>query len=56
VGLVGFVGSVSCAGDRKAPPDLVFQMNLLADYAYFGGTGRTITVGMGQTARMRNAE
>ena len=56
VALVGFVGSVSYIIDHKAPPDLVFQMNLLADYAYFCGTGRKTTVGMGQTVRVGNAE
>ncbi len=51
VSLVWFVGSVTYLIDRKAPPDLVFQMNLLADFAYFCGTGRKTTVGMGQTVR-----
>jgi CRISPR-associated endoribonuclease Cas6 len=49
--LAGFTGSVTYKIDQKAPPDLVFQMNLLADYAFFCGTGRKTTVGMGQTVR-----
>lgn len=56
VALVGFMGSVTYTIDRKAPPDLLFQMNLLADFAFFCGTGRKTTVGMGQTVRMKNAE
>ncbi len=51
VPLIGFTGKVSYYIDRKAPPDLIFQMNLLADYAFFCGTGRKTTVGMGQTVR-----
>jgi len=51
VRLVGFVGSVTYLIDEKAPPDLIFQMNLLADFAYFCGTGRKTTMGMGQTVR-----
>ena len=48
----GFTGKVSYYIDKKAPPDLVFQMNLLADYTFFCGTGRKTTVGMGQTVRL----
>ncbi len=51
ISLAGFTGTVTYQIDRKAPPDVVFQMNLLADYAFFCGTGRKTTVGMGQTAR-----
>lgn len=52
VPLIGFTGKVSYYIDRKAPLDLVYQMNLLADYALFCGTGRKTTVGMGQTVRI----
>lgn len=52
VSLVGFMGRVTYLIDKKAPPDLVFQMNLLADFAYFCGTGRKTTMGMGQTVRV----
>ena len=51
VPLIGFTGKVTYYIDRQAPPDLVYQMNLLADYAFFCGTGRKTTVGMGQTVR-----
>lgn len=49
--LLGFTGRVTYDIHRKASPDLVFQMNLLADYAFFCGTGKKTTVGMGQTVR-----
>ncbi len=52
VSLVGFIGRVSYQIDTQAPPDLIAQMNLLADYAFFCGTGRKTTVGMGQTIRI----
>jgi CRISPR/Cas system endoribonuclease Cas6 (RAMP superfamily) len=29
-------------------------MNLLADFAFFCGTGKKTTVGMGQTVRIKN--
>ena len=49
VTLLGFTGRVTYEIDRHASPDLIFQMNLLAEYAFFCGTGRKTTVGMGQT-------
>lgn len=51
VSLIGFTGRVTYKIERDASPDLIFQMNLLADYAFFCGTGRKTTVGMGQTVR-----
>ncbi len=54
VPLIGFTGDVRFEISKKAPADLVFQMNLLADFAFFGGTGRKTTVGMGQTVRIKN--
>jgi CRISPR-associated endoribonuclease Cas6 len=50
--LAGFSGRVTYQIDRKASPELIFQMNLLANYAFFCGTGRKTTVGMGQTVRV----
>jgi len=47
--LNGFVGEVTFVISQKAPPDLVTQMHLLADFAFFCGTGKKTTVGMGQT-------
>jgi len=51
--LLGFTGRVTYEIDRKASPDLIFQMNLLAEYAFFCGTGRKTTMGMGQTVVVR---
>ena len=50
--LTGFVGEVGFEISPNAPPELLFQMHLLADYAFFCGTGRKTTVGMGQTIRI----
>jgi CRISPR-associated endoribonuclease Cas6 len=51
VTLTGFIGAVSFEISKKAPPELVFQMNLLAEFAFFCGTGKKTTVGMGQTVK-----
>ena len=51
VALIGFTGKITYLIDKQAPPDLVYQMNLLADYAFFCGAGRKTTAGMGQTVR-----
>ncbi len=51
VSLLGFTGRITYAIDRRAAPDLIFQMNLLADFAFFCGTGKKTTIGMGQTVR-----
>ena len=53
VKLIGFTGRVTYQIAKQAPPDLVFQMNLLTDYAFFCGTGKKTTVGMGQTVRVK---
>ncbi len=52
---VGFVGEVAFAitRARKLNQALVWQLNALADYAEFCGTGRKTTHGMGQTRRIR---
>lgn len=52
--LSGFTGDAWFHVDRKAPPELLWQMHLLADFAFFCGTGRKTTVGMGQTMRIKN--
>lgn len=49
VPLVGFVGDVTFEISKHAPPEFIVQMNLLANFAMFCGTGRKTTVGMGQT-------
>jgi CRISPR-associated endoribonuclease Cas6 len=54
----GFIGSVTYSIDPKTPPEvshrLTHQINLLADYAYYCGTGRKTPMGMGQTIRERD--
>ncbi|PID56981.1 CRISPR-associated endoribonuclease Cas6 [candidate division KSB3 bacterium] len=53
VSLIGFTGRVTYQLDSQAPPDLIARMNLLADFAFFCGTGRKTAIGMGQTIRLR---
>lgn len=53
VNLIGFTGTVTFEIHRDAPEELVFLINLLADYAFFAGTGKKTTNGMGQTRRLR---
>jgi CRISPR-associated endoribonuclease Cas6 len=50
--LCGFTGDVTFEIAASAPSELVGYLNLLADYAFFCGTGRKTTVGMGQTKRL----
>ncbi len=52
---VGFVGEVTfvITKARWLNQALVWQLNALADYAEFCGTGRKTTHGMGQTRRIR---
>ena len=52
VPLIGFTGSVTFKLLPAAPPEFVRQINLLADFAFFCGTGRKTTLGMGQTVRV----
>lgn len=54
--IVGFVGEVSYAivDAKRLDQELVWQLNVLADYAEFCGTGRKTTHGMGQTRRVRH--
>lgn len=54
VKLIGFTGEVVFSIHSQAPPELVFQLNLLADFSFFCGTGKKTTVGMGQTIRIDN--
>lgn len=53
--LVGFVGRVAYVimQARRLNQALVWQLNALADYAEFCGTGRKTTHGMGLTRRIR---
>ena len=54
VTLTGFTGSVSFDISKKAPPELFGQLHLLAEFAFFCGTGKKTTVGMGQTVGIKN--
>ncbi|MCP4399346.1 MAG: CRISPR system precrRNA processing endoribonuclease RAMP protein Cas6 [bacterium] len=47
--LTGFTGSVTFEISKKAPPELFAQLHLLAEFAFFCGTGKKTAVGMGQT-------
>jgi len=51
---VGFLGEVtfSITKARALNQAHVWQLNALADYAPFCGTGRKTTLGMGQTRRL----
>jgi len=52
---MGFVGRVTLrvVKARKLGEEILRQLNALADYAEFCGTGRKTTHGMGQTRRIR---
>jgi CRISPR-associated endoribonuclease Cas6 len=52
--LIGFVGTVSYQVLRShlLGEDILRSLNVLADYAYFCGTGHKTTQGMGQTRRL----
>jgi CRISPR-associated endoribonuclease Cas6 len=52
--IVGFVGEVTfdILDARRLNQAVVWQLNALADYAEFCGTGRKTTHGMGQTRRI----
>lgn len=52
VNLIGFTGDVVFTMHNQSPPELVFQLNLLAEYAFYCGTGKKTTQGMGQTMRI----
>jgi CRISPR-associated endoribonuclease Cas6 len=52
--LNGFVGEVTFVVSKKASPELLRQLHLLADFAFFAGTGKKTTVGMGQTVSIKN--
>jgi CRISPR-associated endoribonuclease Cas6 len=54
VSLIGFTGDVVFMIHPQTPPDLTFQLNLLAEYAFFCGTGKKTVLGMGQTVLERD--
>lgn len=52
VNLIGFTGDVVFTIHPQAPPELASQLNLLAEYAFYCGTGKKTTLGMGQTIKV----
>ncbi len=48
----GFVGKVTFIIKNSVEKEAKRQINLLADYAFFAGTGRKTTHGMGMTRRL----
>lgn len=56
--IVGFVGEVTfeVLGAKRMNQAIVWQLNALAEYAGFCGTGRKTTHGMGQTRRIDPGE
>ena len=50
---MGFVGRAFFEVAPKAGEDLARRVNALADFAFFCGTGKKTTMGMGQTVRDR---
>ena len=51
-GEVGFIGVCEFAIHRRLDSVFVLMMNLLADFAFYCGTGAKTTMGMGQTKRI----
>lgn len=49
--ITGFIGDVTFSLQSSAPPEFIEQINLLADYAFFCGTGKKTAFGLGQTIR-----
>jgi len=52
VTIPGFVGKVTFIVKRGVGKEALRQINFLADYAFFAGTGRKTTHGMGMTRRI----
>lgn len=50
--LSGFTGEVRFDISKKAPKEFLFQATLLSEFAFFCGTGKKTTVGMGQTLKL----
>lgn len=51
----GFEGVCNYLIDSGMPDEDVLALNVLADFAFFSGTGAKTTMGMGQTRRIDNA-
>lgn len=52
---VGFEGICTFIISESVPQDVVQQLNALADFAFYAGTGAKTTMGMGQTRRINYA-
>lgn len=50
---VGFEGECSFEIKEDVPEETLRQINVLADFAFFCGTGHKTTMGMGQTRRIK---
>jgi CRISPR-associated endoribonuclease Cas6 len=48
----GFAGKCTLELDKELPEDAVKAINILADFAFYCGTGAKTTMGMGQTRRI----
>jgi CRISPR-associated endoribonuclease Cas6 len=55
ISLIGFVGEVTFEISKKAFPELIFQVNLLANFSFYCGTGKKTTMGMGQTVLLASS-
>jgi CRISPR-associated endoribonuclease Cas6 len=53
VTIPGFVGKVTFIVKKGVDKDVLRGINLLADYAFFAGTGKETTHGMGMTRRIK---
>ncbi len=52
---VGFTGKCWFEIDKDVPDEIASEINALADFAYFCGTGAKTTMSMGQTKRLNPA-
>ena len=52
---VGFEGKCSFIMTESIPEEILRQINALANFSFYAGTGAKTTMGMGQTRRISNA-
>ena len=52
---VGFEGGCTFIVSESVPKEALRQINAMADFAFYAGTGAKTTMGMGQTRRIDNA-
>lgn len=53
VTIPGFVGKVTFVVKKEVGKEALRQIDLLADYAFFAGTGRKTTHGIGMNRRVK---